>query len=175
MAASGLAQVLYSSSPQTTLTRPDTLRSDVAVHLIATALFIVALFGTIVQILHRGDRRNLRLGHAPGTIASAVAIGGQTDVGIALAGRQREDDIAEALADKRFRIDPKTMKIVMQGEHGYEDVEMPDPRRQSVFGRFQMGLQPRGSPRSPMSPDPRSVPQTPRTPSGAAATSPPSR
>jgi hypothetical protein len=128
--------------------------SDAAVHLIAAAMFILAFFGTIIQILHRGDRRDLRLGHPPGTIASAVALGGQTDVGAVLAGRQREDDMMEALADKRFRIDPRTMRIVMKGEQGYEEATTPDPRRASVFGMLQRGLQPK-SPRTPKTP-PRS-------------------
>jgi hypothetical protein len=131
------------------------LSSDVAVHLIAAALLILAFFGSIVQILHRGDRSDLRLGHAPGTIASAVALGGQTDVGAVLAGRQAADDIQQALADKRFRMDPRTHKIVMEGENGYEDAKSPDPRRGSMLVMLQRGLSTRG---------PRSVGTPPRTP-----------
>ena len=85
--------------------------SDVAVHLCAAALFILAFFGTIVHILHRADRHDLRLGHAPGTIASAVSIGAQTNVGEMLSGRQNEEEIDLALRDKRFKIDPRTNKV----------------------------------------------------------------
>ena len=52
--------------------------SDVSVHLLAVAMILLAFFGTIAQLFHRFDRRNLRLRHEPGTIASAVSIGGQT-------------------------------------------------------------------------------------------------
>ncbi|EIN09184.1 hypothetical protein PUNSTDRAFT_67477 [Punctularia strigosozonata HHB-11173 SS5] len=104
--------------------------SDVAVHLLAAALFILAIFSTSLQFLHRGEREELRLAHKPGTIASAMSIGGRSTVGELLDGRQREEDIVQALRDKRFRIDPRTMKIVMQGEEGYESASTP---RKSVF------------------------------------------
>jgi hypothetical protein len=142
-----------------TARQPRLILSETAVHLLAIALIILAFFGSIVQVLHRGDRRDLRLGHAPGTIASAVALGGQTDVGAMLAGRHGEDDLVRALADKRFRMDPRTGKIVIQGEGGYEDAATPDPRRGSVFGLIQRGLQPT-SPRAPKTP--------PRSPSNQA-------
>jgi hypothetical protein len=85
--------------------------SDAAVHLLAAALFILAIFGTALQLLHRGEREGLRLAHKPGTLASAMSIGGQSTVSELLAGRQREDEIVQALRDKRFRIDPRTMKV----------------------------------------------------------------
>lgn len=85
----------------------------------------LAFFGTIVHLFHRKDRRDLRLNHEPGTIASAVSIGAQTQVGNVLAGRQDERDISEALKNKRFRINPGTMKIVMEGEEGYELAKSP--------------------------------------------------
>lgn len=96
-----------------------------AVHLLATAILSLAFFGTIVHLFHRKDRRDLRLNHEPGTIASAVSIGAQTQVGNVLAGRQDERDISEALKNKRFRINPGTMKIVMEGEEGYELAKSP--------------------------------------------------
>ncbi|PBK94756.1 hypothetical protein ARMGADRAFT_1164356 [Armillaria gallica] len=99
--------------------------SDVAVHLLAVAMFLLAFFGTIIQLFHRFDRRNLRLLHEPGTIASAVSIGAQTGMGDLLAGRQHPKDISAALQDKKFRIDPRTMKIVMEGEDGYEFAASP--------------------------------------------------
>ncbi|TFK47572.1 hypothetical protein OE88DRAFT_1665776 [Heliocybe sulcata] len=106
--------------------------SDVAVHLLATALILLAFFGTIVQLLHRGDRANLKLAHQPGTIASAVVVGAQTNMGVLLAGRQRKEDIVQALRDKRFRINTRTMKIVMEGEEGYDEAASPGHRK-SVF------------------------------------------
>jgi hypothetical protein len=81
------------------------------VHLVVAALGTIVFVGFIVHLLHRGDRVDLILGHAPGTIASAVAIGGQTDVGAVLSGRQRAEDIRDALKDHRFRIDSRTLKV----------------------------------------------------------------
>ncbi|KAF9476818.1 hypothetical protein BDN70DRAFT_862706 [Pholiota conissans] len=91
-----------------------------AVHLLTTAFLILAFFGTIVHLFHRADRRHLRLTHLPGTIASAVSIGAQTQVGVVLAGRHAERDLRAALADKRFRMNPDTMRIIMDSEEGYE-------------------------------------------------------
>ncbi|KAJ3788686.1 hypothetical protein GGU10DRAFT_285725 [Lentinula aff. detonsa] len=111
--------------------------SDVAVHLLAVAMIIVAFFGTIAQLFHRYDRRQLRLRHEPGTIASAVSIGGQTGMGALLAGRQDQKDIDEVLSNRKFRIDPQTMKIIMEGEDGYEFASSPKDRRKSVFAALQ--------------------------------------
>ncbi|KAJ3854786.1 hypothetical protein EV368DRAFT_72682 [Lentinula lateritia] len=111
--------------------------SDVAVHLLAVAMIIVAFFGTIAQLFHRFDRRHLRLRHQPGTIASAVSIGGQTGMGALLAGRQDQKDIDEVLSNRKFRIDPRTMKIIMEGEEGYEFASSPRNRRKSVFAALQ--------------------------------------
>ena len=102
--------------------------SPVATHLLAVAMFVLAIFGTILHLWHRQERQVLTLATAPGTIASAVAIGGQTGVGNVLAGRRRPEDLQEALRDKRFRIDTKTNKIVMEGEAGYEDATSPVER-----------------------------------------------
>ncbi|KAI0342287.1 hypothetical protein BDW22DRAFT_179555 [Trametopsis cervina] len=103
--------------------------SDVAVHLLASAMFILAVFGTILHLWHRRERSILRLAHAPGTIASAVSLGGKTGLGEVLAGRHRESDMLQALENKRFRIDPRTMRIIMDGEDGYENAASPDAYR----------------------------------------------
>jgi hypothetical protein len=74
-------------------------------------MLVLAFIGTIVQLLHRADRRDLPLGLPPGTIASAVSVGGQTGVGAVLSGRQKEEDVQQALGNRRFRMDPRTMKV----------------------------------------------------------------
>ncbi|TFK41505.1 hypothetical protein BDQ12DRAFT_387580 [Crucibulum laeve] len=142
--------------------------SDTAVHLLAVAMLLLAFFGTIVHIFHRFDRRHLHLQHEPGTIASAVSIGAQTGVGNVLAGRRGMRDINQALQDKKFRIDPQTMKIVMEGEDGYETAASPIERRRSVFAALQKSnrrsskkVSPPGTPSG--SPG-RSPPRTPTTP-----------
>ncbi|KAG6809944.1 hypothetical protein H0H92_013993 [Tricholoma furcatifolium] len=111
--------------------------SSIAVHLLATAMLLLALCACIVHMLHRIDRRRLRLRHEPGTIASAVSIGAQTGMGDLLAGRQDERAIHEALSNRKFRIDPRTMKIIMEGEEGYEFAASPMEKRKSVFAALQ--------------------------------------
>ncbi|KAG6830771.1 hypothetical protein H0H87_007170 [Tephrocybe sp. NHM501043] len=131
--------------------------SPTAVHLLAAAMLLLAFFGSIVHLFHRSDRRKLRLRHEPGTIASAVSIGAQTGMGNLLAGRQDRRDIVEALSNKKFRIDPRTMKIIMEGEDGYEFAASPMERRKSVFAALQAQ---RG--RFSAWPKPSSVPSSPR-------------
>jgi hypothetical protein len=134
--------------------------SDIAVHLLTTAMLLLAVFATLIQLFHRYDRRQLHLKHEPGTIASAVSIGAQTGMGELLAGRQREEDIDLILRGKRFRIDPRTMKIVMEGEDGYEVAASPMDRRRSIFAALQstkplsrrFSARPPGTPKSPGSP-----------------------
>ncbi|KAI0089530.1 hypothetical protein BDY19DRAFT_108972 [Irpex rosettiformis] len=112
--------------------------SPVATHLLASAMFVLAVFGTILQLWHRRDSSILRLTHAPGTIASAVSLGGKTGLGDVLSGRLREQDMVEALQNKRFRIDTRTMKIIMEGEEGYEDATTPNAYR-TAFGLGHVG------------------------------------
>lgn len=111
--------------------------SGVAVHLLAIGLIILAIFGTIAQLFHRFDRRQLRLRHEPGTIASAVSFGGASAMGQLLSGRQDQKDIDHVLSNKKFRIDPQTMKIIMEGEDGYDYASSPHDRRKSVFAALQ--------------------------------------
>ncbi|KAF5380067.1 hypothetical protein D9615_006118 [Tricholomella constricta] len=133
--------------------------SSTAVHLLAAGMFLLAFFGTIVHLFHRTDRRRLRLRHEPGTIASAVSIGAQTGMGNLLAGRQHQKDITEALRNRKFRIDPGTMKIIMEGEDGYEFATSPTDGRKSIFAALQG--QNRLSKRFSTFSKPPSVPTTP--------------
>ena len=52
-----------------------------------------------------------------------------------LDGHKREEELRDVLKNKRFRIDPNTMKIVMEGEEGYEWAATPDPRKSVFAGR----------------------------------------
>ena len=94
--------------------------SGLATHLLAAGLFVVGLCCIGIQLFHRLDREGLSLKHEPGTIASAVSIGGNTGVGAVLSGRQDEQEIKDALKDKKFKMDPVTNKLVMEGEPEYE-------------------------------------------------------
>ncbi|KAL1698800.1 hypothetical protein EV121DRAFT_217521 [Schizophyllum commune] len=121
--------------------------SDIAVHLLTAALLLLAILAVTSHIIHRRDRRQLRLRHQPGTIASAVSLGAQTSIGTILADHTNasDKDIREALAGRRFRIHPTTMKIVMEGEDGYDTARTPqtgDLRRRSVFASFQERIRP---------------------------------
>jgi hypothetical protein len=95
------------------------LFSNVVVHLQAAVLLVVAFVGTFVQVFHRRSRRQLRLQHVPGTLASAISIGAETNLA-QLLNSQREENFVKALSDKQFRIDPRTMKILVEGEGGYQ-------------------------------------------------------
>jgi hypothetical protein len=99
--------------------------SAVAVHLLATAIFVLAFFTTIVHILHRYDRCDLRLLHAPGTLASAAAFTAQTNIASLLDGLQLPEEMSNALQNRRFRIDPVSMKVVMEGESGFAEARSP--------------------------------------------------
>ena len=137
--------------------------------MLTTALLIFGFFATIVHLFHRAERRYLKLRHGPGTIASAVSIGAQTGVGDILAGRHAEGDIEEALWNKKFRIDPVTMKIVMEGEDGYEAAAIPSSpfyRRQSILDFLS-----RANRR--LSRNPLAAAVTPRTPMGPSFLQPP--
>jgi len=127
--------------------------SDVAVHIEAVALLVVAITGAYIQLLHRHNRKDLNLLHEPGTIASAVSIGAQTHLAHLLDGHQRQDGFLGALQGKKFRIDPRTMKIVMQDEAGYEQATSPNVQ-QSVFGVLgrRSSLGPGQTPPMPTSP-----------------------
>jgi hypothetical protein len=129
------------------------LFSAVAVHIEAVALLAVATIGAYIQILHRYTRRNLLLLHEPGTIASAVSFGAETDLAHLLQGHQRQEGFLRALRGKKFRIDPQTMKIVMQDEPGYEQAVSPNAR-QSYFGGLsnRFSLNRSQMPQTPTSP-----------------------
>ncbi|KAJ7276167.1 hypothetical protein B0H12DRAFT_1083885 [Mycena haematopus] len=141
--------------------------SDLAVHLLAALLMILAISAAAIHVFHRYERQDLNLLHQPGTIASAVSIGATTEMGQLLAQQRDTDGIHQVLQDKRFRIDPYSMKIMMQGEEGYEVVGSPMDRRRSVFGAMQGKRASRRFSRAPGSPG--VVPRSPRTPQSAAS------
>ena len=119
-----------------------------SIHIETIALLVVAIVGAYIQLLHRHNRKNLHFLHEPGTIASAVSIGAQTNLASLLDGRQQEDDFIRTLQNRKFRIDPRTMKIVMEGEVGYDQAASPNPRH-PFFN--VLGLFPGQMPQSPAS------------------------
>ncbi|KAJ6599302.1 hypothetical protein DFH09DRAFT_1130691 [Mycena vulgaris] len=139
--------------------------SSTAVHVLTVLFVVLAICASFVHIAHRYQRQDLNLLHQPGTIASAVSIGAQTGMGQLLARQRNAEDIHNALQDKRFRIDPYSMKIMMDGEEGYETVGSPMDRRRSVFATMQGKRSSRRFSRAPGSPLP--LPRTPQSASGA--------
>jgi hypothetical protein len=119
-------------------------------------MFILAFALGLVSYLHRKDRKDLRLAHEPGTIASAVSIGAQTDMAYLLDGMNRKQDIKGVLKGKKFRIDTTTMKIVTEGDEGFDEANTPDPR----VGK--LGLVSRDSKRA--SRPASEIPKSPNTP-----------
>jgi len=108
--------------------------ADAAVHILSVGMLLLALFGTLVHLAHREERRGLRLLHQPGTLASAAALTAQTPMAELLTGKQGPEDMNEALQRHRFRIDPRRNKIVTSGEAGYQDAASPPGWRRSFFG-----------------------------------------
>ena len=106
-------------------------------HILTAAMVLLAICACLIHLFHGVERRRLSLRHEPGTIASAVSIGAQTGIGQLLAGRQGQEEIRQVLSNRKFRIDPQTMKIVMEGEEGYEFATSPFDRRRSVFAAMQ--------------------------------------
>ena len=134
-------------------------------------MIILAFVAFMIQIIHRVDRMNLTLQHEPGTIASAVSIGAQTGAGELLAGRQRARDIDDVLRGKKFRIDPDTMRIVMEGEEGYDFGGSPTERRQSIFAALQSNPSKRASRRLSLASQAPRSPLAPRSPAAMGAIS----
>jgi hypothetical protein len=58
---------------------------------------------------------------------------------------------------------------MMEGEDGYEEAVVPDPRRQTVFGRLQLGLQPPSPLRRGFTRRGRGADSAPGTPSHSSA------
>jgi len=116
------------------------LLSDLAVHMEAVILLLVALAGTSVQIFHRESRRRLQLRHVPGTLAAAISIGADTDLTKLFDRPEQVNDFdfAETLRDRRFRINTQTMRIVLEGDEGYEEAISPNPRH-SLFASLGLG------------------------------------
>ncbi|KAG7092022.1 hypothetical protein E1B28_008404 [Marasmius oreades] len=112
--------------PKTTVKR--LFLSAFSTHFLTALLLILAIFSIFIHVTHTYSRRNLHLRHLPGTIASAVSIGGQTSTSALLAKSTAptESDLEYALRERRFRIDPKTMKIVMEGDEGYDYASSPN-------------------------------------------------
>jgi uncharacterized membrane protein len=98
--------------------------SDVAVHLLAVILIVIGVAGMFAQIFHRRSRQQLRLQHIPGTIASAISFRAGHNL-VQMLTNEKDDN---ALRDALFRIDPRTMQILMEGDEGYEAVN-PNPRQ----------------------------------------------
>ncbi|KAJ7507525.1 hypothetical protein B0H11DRAFT_2153199 [Mycena galericulata] len=123
--------------------------TSTAVHLLAALFLILAVVATVIHIFHRHERQDLNLLHQPGTIASAVSIGAETGMGQLLAQQRNTEEIHQALRDRKFRIDPSSMRIIMNDEEGYE-------QGKRTSRRFS---------RAPGSPG---LPKSPRTPQSAS-------
>ncbi|KAI0292909.1 hypothetical protein BC826DRAFT_1017480 [Russula brevipes] len=151
-----LASVLYFvdvPQPQPMTESPrNVLFSDAAVHVLSVGMLLLAVFGTLVHLAHREERRGLRLLHQPGTLASAAALTAQTPMAELLIGKQGPEDMNEALKRHRFRIDPRRNKIVTEGEAGYQDAVSPPGWRRSFFGAVFHG---EGSSNGDAAPGPR--------------------
>ncbi|KAJ7774308.1 hypothetical protein DFH07DRAFT_912857 [Mycena maculata] len=167
-----IAKAVYflpNSEPITLQVKTFTLRlwfSPTAVHILAVLFLLLALSASVIHIFHRHERQGLNLLHQPGTIASAVSIGAETGMGQLLAQQRNTEEIHQALRDRKFRIDPYSMRIIMNDEEGYEKVGSPMDKRRSVFASMQGGR--RSSRRFSRAPGSPGLPKSPRTPQSAS-------
>jgi hypothetical protein len=115
--------------------KPNSHFSDVSVHGLSVGMLLLAFFITILQLVHRRDRRGLQLLYRPGTLASVAALTVRTPMAELLDGRRRPEEINRALKNRRFRMDPQRMKIVTEDEPGYDDAVGPTSasQRESIF------------------------------------------
>jgi len=99
-----------------------------AAHILAASFATLAVLGLVLAVLHNKERRFLRLAHEPGTIASAAAVAGHTEVAVILEGKDDEKTMKRLLGQHRYRIDPHSGKIVFDGEFGFDNrAESPQP------------------------------------------------
>src|SRR6266436_2123483 len=75
------------------------------VDVLAVLFFLVAIGGVLILLLQWRDKRDLRLGAPPGTIASAIAIAGQSELSYILEGMDTMEEMETLLSDLTFRID----------------------------------------------------------------------
>lgn len=73
---------------------------------LAVILIIMALLGVAIAILHHRATRSLHLTSEPSTLASAVALAGQSDLGRILDGKDTKEEMHAILADLNFALDP---------------------------------------------------------------------
>jgi hypothetical protein len=78
---------------------------------------VIGVTGMVVQIFHRRSRQQLRLQNIPGTIASAISFRAGHNL-VQMLNNEKDDN---ALREARFRIDPRTMQILMEGDERYEE------------------------------------------------------
>ncbi len=75
------------------------------VDILAGLFSLVAIGGVLILLLQWRDKRDLKLGAPPGTIASAVAIAGQSELSYLVEGMDTAEDMETLLSDMTFRID----------------------------------------------------------------------
>jgi hypothetical protein len=82
-------------------------------------LFVFAIVGAAIHVLHYHMRDVIILPRSPGTLASAAALTARSNVGDVLDGNLDEQEIVRILKGKRFKIDRMTGRIVMEGDEGF--------------------------------------------------------
>jgi hypothetical protein len=108
--------------------------SAIAAHLLATILILIAVLGPLVQLAHRRERQLLHLTHPTGTIACAMSVGGNSQLGELLA---RQQDLDGAIHNRKFGLNRQTMQIMMNDEPGYTEATVDHlGRRRSIFSPF---------------------------------------
>jgi len=90
--------------------------SGLITHILAVLFFLVAIGGVFIFLFQWRDKRDLKLGTPPGTIAAAVAIAGQSELSYLLEGKDTAEEMEALLSDMTFGMDSSGR---LQVEEGY--------------------------------------------------------
>src|SRR5882724_2642 len=95
------------------------IRSATA-HILTAVLISFIILGGAIHYLHFRMRDRVVIPRSPGTIASAAAFTARSNMSDVLDGHLDEAALRRALQHKRFGIDKRTCRIVMEGDRGLD-------------------------------------------------------
>ncbi|KAF6756703.1 hypothetical protein DFP72DRAFT_274671 [Ephemerocybe angulata] len=128
VSAKGLYFQLGNSSLTATLRslEPRLVVDPLPAHFLATILILTGIVGIIIHILHRNQRKKLRLSAEPGTIAAAAALTSRSGWGNLLTPYDGDITMEKKLDGLRFGLDKRTGAVIAVDERNLmEEVRSP--------------------------------------------------
>jgi len=104
------------------------------IDILCALLFVVAIFGTAILLLHREYSRQLQLTTEPGTLAASIALGA-SDVSYLLNGKDTKEDMRTMLADLQFTIDPVSVvpTRILASSHSFLTITVVNHSKPDVW------------------------------------------